>query len=96
MALVATNKTNRANLDLNEVERSKMTSSGGFTASEVARLVMGHLKETNCDQSAESFKQECPPGLKLSEFANFVEQGILRGFDVDGSSLLDILNEYKE
>ena len=73
-----------------------MASNPGFSASEVARLVMGYLEAQNCKQTAESLTQECPQDLKLKEFAALVSQGILRNFDVDGQSLNDILTEYKE
>ena len=72
------------------------SSSGGFTASEVSRLVMGHLKTMNCNETSEKFVEECPPELQLAQFSALVQQGILRTFDVDGLSLVDILNEYKE
>ena len=71
----------------------KMTS-GTFTASEVARLVCGYLQTSGCDETKEKYLEESAPELKLRDFANLVDQGILRTFDVDGRSLLDILNEY--
>ena len=72
------------------------SSSGGFTASEVSRLVMGHLKTMNCNETSQKFVEECPPDLQLAQFSALVDQGILRTFDVDGLNLMDILNEYKE
>ena len=74
----------------------KMAENPGFTASEVARLVMGYLQSQNCQQTAEKLTQECPEDLKLKEFSALVSAGILRTFDVDGQSLNDILTEYKE
>ena len=73
-----------------------MAENPGFTASEVARLVMGYLQSQNCQQTAEKLTQECPEDLKLKEFSALVSAGILRTFDVDGQSLNDILTEYKE
>ena len=69
-------------------------TSGSFTASEASRLVCGYLQTTGCDETKEKFLEESAPDLKLRDFANLVDQGILRTFDVDGRSLLDILNEY--
>ena len=59
-------------------------------------MVMGHLKTMNCNETSEKFVEECPPELQLAQFSALVQQGILRTFDVDGLSLVDILNEYKE
>ena len=74
----------------------KMAENPGFTASEVARLVMGYLQSQNCPQTAEKLTQECPEDFKLKEFSALVSAGILKRFDVDGQSLNDILTEYRE
>jgi len=69
---------------------------GGFSASEVARLVAGYLQNSECPQTKDQFVEECSPDLKVREFSALVDQGILRTFDVDGLTLTDILNEYAE
>ena len=69
-------------------------ASAGFMASEVARLVCGYLHNNGCTNTKSTFLEECPPELKIREFANLVDQGILRTFDVDGLTLDDILNEF--
>lgn len=65
-------------------------------ASEVARLVCGYLHSKDCTNTKATFIEECPPELKIREFASLVDQGILRTFDVNGLTLDDILEEYAQ
>ncbi len=70
--------------------------SSEFLPAEIARLVCGYLDTNDLNQSKEAFLEESPADLKLRSFADLVDQGLLRNFDVEGLSLVDMLNEYKE
>ena len=73
-----------------------MGEAGTFPASKVARLVYGYLQNSNCEVTKKMFLEECPPSLKLREFAILAEDESLGlNWDIDGQSLSDILDEYK-
>ena len=66
-----------------------------FSAQEIARMVSGYLLQNNCAETHKSFLEEASSDLKLREFAELVITCNLN-WNVDGRSLLDILNEYSE
>ena len=69
--------------------------SDRFPAPKVARLVYGYLQSTNCEETKKLFLEECSPNLKLREFASLAEDESLGlTWNIDGLSLLDILDEY--
>ena len=72
-----------------------MGESGIFPAPKVARLVYGYLQNTNCEDTKKMFMEECSPDFKLRQFACLAEdQSLGLNWNIDGQSLLDILDEY--
>ncbi|XP_067141128.1 putative uncharacterized protein DDB_G0277255 isoform X2 [Centruroides vittatus] len=62
-----------------------------FMPSEVARLVLGYLKETNCTNTWEMFLSESP---HLHEYKQLFNEGKEYPTNFNGKSLLDILHYY--
>ena len=66
-----------------------------FSEIKVARLVCGYLQHLDCKETKTSFVEECSPRLKLREFASMVDDPDMHmNWNVEGLSLLDVLNEY--
>ncbi|XP_023219026.1 protein NPAT-like isoform X2 [Centruroides sculpturatus] len=62
-----------------------------FMPSEIARLVLGYLKETNCANTWEMFLSESP---HLHEYKQLFNEGKEYPTNFNGKSLLDILHYY--
>ncbi|XP_055949240.1 protein NPAT-like [Argiope bruennichi] len=63
-----------------------------YYPSEVARLVLGYLKEANCLKTWESFLGE---SIDLQEHCRLLQSGRSCTTNIEGKSLLDILHEYR-
>lgn len=62
-----------------------------YMPSEIARLVLGYLKETNCKESAKLFIKESP---HLTEYANGLRHGITYSTIIGGKKLNDFFNNF--
>ncbi|GFY44848.1 uncharacterized protein TNIN_326741, partial [Trichonephila inaurata madagascariensis] len=63
-----------------------------YYPSEIARLVLGYLKEVNCPEAWQAFLIECPD---LQEHYRLLQNGRTCSTNIEGKSLLDILHEYR-
>ncbi|KFM82679.1 Protein NPAT, partial [Stegodyphus mimosarum] len=63
-----------------------------YLPSEVARLVLGYLEEVKCTNTWETFLVESP---HLQEYYQLHQQGIKYAANINGKSLLGILQEYR-
>ncbi|GFT53509.1 uncharacterized protein TNCV_3324861 [Trichonephila clavipes] len=63
-----------------------------YYPSEIARLVLGYLKEVNCLEAWQAFLIECPD---LQEHYRLLQNGRTCSTNIEGKSLLDILHEYR-
>uniref|UniRef100_T1JDK1 LisH domain-containing protein n=1 Tax=Strigamia maritima TaxID=126957 RepID=T1JDK1_STRMM len=62
-----------------------------FMPSEIARLVLGYLKESSCFNTLRDFLDECP---HLCEYRECLRNGLQYPTDIGGKNLKTILNEY--
>ena len=66
-----------------------------FSEIKMARLVCGYLQHIDCEHTKMTFLDECPPRLKLKEYASLVDDPDMHmSWNVEGLSLMDILDEY--
>ncbi|GFQ96892.1 uncharacterized protein TNCT_395351 [Trichonephila clavata] len=63
-----------------------------YYPSEIARLVLGYLKEVNCPEAWQAFLVECSD---LQEHYRLLQNGRTCSTNIEGKSLLDILHEYR-
>ncbi|GAB6025104.1 hypothetical protein CHUAL_010535 [Chamberlinius hualienensis] len=68
-----------------------MCEMEGFMPSEIARLILGYLKETSCKKTVGMFLNE---SSHLTEYVELLLNGKEYPTSINGKSLLDILNEY--
>ncbi|GBO08909.1 hypothetical protein AVEN_245123-1 [Araneus ventricosus] len=62
-----------------------------YYPSEIARLVLGYLKEANCPKAWETFLVE---SVDLREHYRLLQSGRSCSTNIEGKSLLEILHEY--
>lgn len=70
----------------------RVPSVAAYLPSEVARLVLGYLKDEGCAKTYRVFLDECS---HLQEYAVLLKGGLSYPMCVDGKSLVSVLNEHR-